>query len=209
MIYIYIMHHPWNAHADGQGIPPSSGWGARRVSNEGGGQVGPGAPPGPPPQLYPARAPPTAPGVPPPQPFTHISQSHPPGPPPGPPPRPPPRQSATDTQSTRAPVRLPRAPPRPRLTPDIDKEVRCCLQVESLRAERHESIKSYYLVTDKSGGSTRIPPYFALQSALMELGDADIELNAARARAESVEESLVRMQEDAFAYTAASIATDS
>ena len=43
----------------------------------------------------------------------------------------------------------------------------------------------------------------------MELGDADIELNAARARAESVEESLVRMQEDAFAYTAASIATDS
>ena len=70
-------------------------------------------------------------------------------------------------------------------------------------------MRSYYLVTDKSGGSTSIPPYFALQSALMELDDAEIELDAARARAESVEQVLMRMQEDAFSYTAASAAAES
>lgn len=41
----------------------------------------------------------------------------------------------------------------------------------------------------------------------MELSDADLESSAMRARTDFVEESLVRTQEDAFAYSAASNAT--
>lgn len=139
----------------------------------------------------------------------------PPGAPPGPPPIPPPvrRPVADDThaQGAAAPhiipggaaVELPRISARTSLTPELDKEI------AALREQRRKAMRSYYLVTDKSGGSTSIPPYFALQSALMELNDAEIELDAARARAESVEEALTRMQEDAFSYTTASAAAES
>ena len=138
----------------------------------------------------------------------------PPGAPPDPPPIPPPvrRSVADDTHAqgaaphivhSGAAVDLPHISARTSLTPELDKEI------AALREQRHEAMRSYYLVTDKSGGSTSIPPYFALQSALMELNDAEIELDAARARAESVEQALTRMQEDAFSYTAASAAAES
>lgn len=138
----------------------------------------------------------------------------PPRAPPGPPPIPPPiRRPVTDDTHAQgaaphiipssAAVELPRISARTSLTPELDKEI------ATLRVQRHKAMRSYYLVTDKSGGSTSIPPYFALQSALMELDDAEIELDAARARAESVEQVLMRMQEDAFSYTAASAAAES
>ena len=41
----------------------------------------------------------------------------------------------------------------------------------------------------------------------MELGDAELESDALHARTESVEQALVRMQEDAFAYSAAANAS--
>ncbi|WFD33791.1 hypothetical protein MCUN1_000610 [Malassezia cuniculi] len=119
---------------------------------------------------------------------------------PGPPPRlpTPVRQPSFGTP----PARLPRASPRASLTPDLDKEI------GALRAQRRDDLRAFYLVTDKNGGSTSIPPYFALKSALMELSDAEVELDAARARAESVEESLLRIQEDAFTFTAAAAAAE-
>lgn len=69
------------------------------------------------------------------------------------------------------------------------------------------SIRSHFLATSKgSNGSTSIPPHFSLQSALMELEDAEIEASAMHARTDSIEASLTRTQEDAFAYTAVSTA---
>lgn len=71
-----------------------------------------------------------------------------------------------------------------------------------------DAMRLHYLVSSKnSKGNATIPPYFSLQSALMELSDADLESSAMRARTDFVEESLVRTQEDAFAYSAASNAT--
>lgn len=71
-----------------------------------------------------------------------------------------------------------------------------------------KTMRSHYLVSSKdANGSATIPPYFSLQSALMELSDAELESSAMRARTEFLEESLVRTQEDAFAYSAVTSAT--
>lgn len=81
-------------------------------------------------------------------------------------------------------------------------------QIDSLRASRNELTRSHYLATGRTGNSSSIPPHFSLQSALMELSDAKLEADALHARSESIEASLVRTQEDAFAYTAAASASD-
>ena len=116
-------------------------------------------------------------------------------------------------RAERRPHLVPRARPVPKLTPELDKEVREARTVErlltwqaaSLHAQRMSALRAHYLA-DKSGGKA-MPPYFALQSALMELGDAELESDALHARTESVEQALVRMQEDAFAYSAAANAS--
>ena len=64
------------------------------------------------------------------------------------------------------------------------------------------------MATNRTGTGSAIPPHFSLQSALMELSDAKLETDALHARSESIEASLVRTQEDAFAYTAAASATE-
>lgn len=71
-----------------------------------------------------------------------------------------------------------------------------------------QTLRGHYLVSNKNGGgSATIPPHFSLQSALMELSDADLESSAMHARSEFLEESLTRTQEDAFAYSAVTTAT--
>lgn len=142
----------------------------------------------------------------------------PPSRPPGPPPSRPgsrwniPPPSAPAEHNQRRSLLVPEAPPRTPLTPDINNEV--CgrdgspCQIDSLRASRNELTRSHYLVTSRPGSSSFIPPHFSLQSALMELSDAKLEADALHARSESTEASLVRTQEDAFAYTAAASATE-
>ncbi|WFD30295.1 hypothetical protein MSPP1_001312 [Malassezia sp. CBS 17886] len=99
----------------------------------------------------------------------------------------------------RRPWLVPHAPARSALTPDVDAEV------SALRDKRMSALRMHYLVVGKgSSGSLSIPAHFSLQSALMELRDAELELDAMHARTESTETSLVRTQEDAFAYAALS-----
>lgn len=105
---------------------------------------------------------------------------------------------------------IPRAPPRTQIAPELMTEVRLPVltQIADIRSQRMQTIRSHYLVTSKSAsGSATIPPHFSLQSSLMELSDAELESSAMHARTEFLEASLVRTQEDAFAYSAVTSAT--
>ena len=62
------------------------------------------------------------------------------------------------------------------------------------------SLRAHYLASGK--GSASIPPHFSLQSALMELSDSELEVDAMHERTETAEAALVHTQEDAFAYAA-------
>lgn len=65
-------------------------------------------------------------------------------------------------------------------------------------------VRSHYLASSKGskeGGGASISPHFALQSALMELCDANVEAEAMRQRTTHINDILARTQEDAFAYT--------
>lgn len=81
---------------------------------------------------------------------------------------------------------------------------RCTYQITELHTQRMSALRAHYLAPKGMSGSATIPPHFSLQSALMELSDADLETSAMRARTEFLEASLVRTQEDAFAYSAMS-----
>ena len=80
-----------------------------------------------------------------------------------------------------------------------------------MHAHRMNHIRSYYLASNigAEGKSTTISPHFALQSAIMELSDADVDVYATRMRTESTEVQLSRAQEDAFAYTSTLSASSS
>ena len=73
-----------------------------------------------------------------------------------------------------------------------------------------EHMRSYYLASNKGSkerGGASISPHFALQSALMELSDANVEMEAMRLRTTHIDDILARTQEDAFAYTSVAAAT--
>ena len=61
-----------------------------------------------------------------------------------------------------------------------------------------EHVRSYYLASNKGSkerGGASISPHFALQSALMELSDANVEMEAMRLRTTHIDDILARTQQ--------------
>ena len=78
-----------------------------------------------------------------------------------------------------------------------------------MHAQRMEHVRSYYLASNKGSkerGGASISPHFALQSAFMELSDANVEMEAMRLRTTYIDDILARTQGDAFAYTSVAAA---
>lgn len=70
-----------------------------------------------------------------------------------------------------------------------------------MHAQRMEHMRSYYLASNKGSkerGGASISPHFALQSAFMELSDANVEMEAMRLRTTHIDDILARTQEDAL-----------